>query len=39
MGETGKVRAIFWWGNLRETESLEDLDVDGSIILEWIFKK
>ena len=34
MGETGKVRTIFWWGNLRETESLEDLDVDGSIMLE-----
>ena len=27
------------WGNLRERDHLEDLGVDGSIILEWIFKK
>jgi hypothetical protein len=29
----------FWWGNLRERDHLEDLDVDGKIILRWIFKK
>jgi len=24
-----------WWGNLYETEHLEDLEVDGRIILKW----
>ena len=27
----------FWWGNLREKDHWEDLDVDGRIILGWIF--
>jgi hypothetical protein len=26
-------------GNLRERDHLEDIDVDGQIILKWIFKK
>jgi hypothetical protein len=25
-----------WWGDLREINHLEDLDVDGRIILKWI---
>jgi hypothetical protein len=29
----------FWWGDLRERNHLENLDVDGRIILKWVFKK
>ena len=29
----------FWWGNLRERDQLEYPDIDGRIILRWIFKK
>ena len=29
----------FWWGNLRERDHLGDPDVDGRIILSWIFRK
>jgi hypothetical protein len=36
---TGEVHAGFWWGELRERYHLEDLGVDGRIILKWIFKK
>jgi len=28
----------FWWENFRERARLEDLGVDGRIILNWIFK-
>jgi len=27
------------WGNLRERDHLDDPDVDGRIILRWIFRK
>jgi len=29
----------FWWGNLREREHWGDPNVDGRIILRWIFRK
>jgi hypothetical protein len=29
----------FSWGDPRERDLLEDMSVDGSIILGWIFKK
>jgi len=29
----------FWWGNLEERDNFGDTDVDGRIILRWIFSK
>ena len=29
----------FWWGKLRERGHLEDLGINGRIILRWIFRK
>jgi len=29
----------FWWGDLRERDRWGDPDVDGKIILRWIFRK
>jgi hypothetical protein len=35
----GEVYTEFWWGNLRESDHLEDPGVDRRIILRWIFRK
>ena len=37
--EMGVVQTGFWWGDLRERDHLQDLDVDGRVVLKWIFKK
>jgi len=37
--ERREVYAGIGWGNLRERDDLEDLGVDGRIILRWIFRK
>ena len=29
----------FWWGSLRKRDHWGDLDIDGRIILRWIFRK
>ena len=36
---SGEVCTGFWWGNLRERDHWGDPDVDGRIILRWIFRK
>ena len=28
-----------WWGNLRDRARLEDPNIEGKIILRWIFRK
>jgi len=38
-GVRGEVYTRFWWENLKERDYLEDPDVDGRIILSWIFRK
>jgi hypothetical protein len=34
----GDVYTVFWWGNLRERYHLGDPNVDGRIILRWVFR-
>jgi hypothetical protein len=34
-----ELHAEFWWGNLRETDHLEDLRVDKRAILIWILNE
>jgi hypothetical protein len=38
---TGEIKGAdrFSWGSLREENHMEDLGVDGRIILKWILKK
>jgi hypothetical protein len=33
------VYAGFWWENLRKRDHLEDQDVDGRVVVKYIFKK
>jgi len=35
----GEAYRGLWWGNVTERDHLEDLSVDGKIILRWIFRK
>jgi hypothetical protein len=35
----GEACTGFWWENLRERGHCGDLDVDGRIILRWMFRK
>jgi hypothetical protein len=35
----GVVCTVFWWGSLRERDHWGDPDVDGRIVLRWIFSK
>jgi hypothetical protein len=35
----GEVYTGFWWGNMRERGHWGDPDIDGRIILRWIFRK
>jgi len=37
--ETREVRTGFWWGDLKERDYLEDLGIDGRIILRWMFRE
>ena len=35
----GEVCSGFWWGDLRERDHMEDLGLDGMIILKWVLKE
>jgi hypothetical protein len=34
----GEVYTAFGWGDMRESDHLEDPGIDGRIILRWIFR-
>ena len=29
----------FWWGNMKTGDQLEDITIDGTIVLKWILKQ
>jgi hypothetical protein len=35
----GQVHTEFWWGKLKERGHLDDLGIDGRLILIWSLKK
>ena len=35
----GEAYTEFWWGRLKERDHLGDPDIDGRVILRWIFRK
>jgi hypothetical protein len=35
----GEVHTGLWWGDVMKIDHLEDLGVDGRVILKWIFEK
>jgi len=37
--ETGEAHARFWWGDLMERDRVEDLGMEGKIILQSMLKK
>ena len=38
VGVGGELRALFWWGNLKERGHLEDLGLNGKTIRDWLKK-
>ena len=34
----GEVYIGFWWGNVRESDHLEETGADGRILLRWTFR-
>jgi len=39
MGEKKNIHKFLWYGNMKERVHLEDIDVDGRIVLKWILRK
>jgi len=37
--ERREVHKGFWWENLKERGHLEDIGIDGRIILKWVINK
>jgi len=35
----GEVHTGFWWGNLKGRGQLEELCIDGRVMLNWVFNK
>jgi hypothetical protein len=37
--ETGEWCTGFWWGDLKKRGHLEEVGIDGRVILKWVFKR